>query len=228
MTKFRAVKMLVLVAGLLVVGVSSASAAACSTFVGSAVSTLTTCDINLTYSGQSFTVTFSNFSDGGASNMVLNAVDSSNLTGQAGLQFVGSPAGTPIGTFTGFSYTASITSACNSGFTCYIIGQYQQAAFGALGNPSGSVTYTTDTCNVPPVLTPSASTYGPSLCGSYIPAGSNDVVTASYVPGTNTLNNLETDVYVGSVTNAPEPTTFVLMGAGLGLIGMLRRKTARR
>lgn len=26
----------------------------------------------------------------------------------------------------------------------------------------------------------------------------------------------------------PEPTTFVLMGAGLGLLGMLRRKTARR
>ena len=28
-------------------------------------------------------------------------------------------------------------------------------------------------------------------------------------------------------TSAPEPTTIVLMGAGLGLVGMLRRRAAR-
>jgi hypothetical protein len=48
--------------------------------------------------------------------------------------------------------------------------------------------------------------------------------------GSNTLTNIESDVYVGNSYNAttPEPTSFVLMGAGLGLVGLLRRRKAAR
>jgi hypothetical protein len=57
------------------------------------------------------------------------------------------------------------------------------------------------------------------------------IVFSAYNIGPNsTLGSLAasvtTDVQVGSAT--PEPTTFVLMGAGLGVLGMLRRRTVKK
>ena len=52
-------------------------------------------------------------------------------------------------------------------------------------------------------------------------------VTQGTVTGFSGISVIEYD-YTINGSGVPEPTTFVLMGAGLGLIGMLRRKTARR
>jgi len=217
---------LALVAGLLTIASAGASAAAlCTSFIGTAISSIGSCDIQLTIGPQSFTVNFSSFTN--APTGVLSQVDSSNATGQAGLQFVGTPAGTPLAAWTNFSYTAQITSACNVGFDCFIIGQYQQAAYGSLVDLTGTLSFSADTCGVPGNLTPGSSTYGPTLCTANI-AGA-DTVTTTYDPGNNTLNNFETDVYVGAVGNTvPEPTTFVLLGAGMGVLGLLRRRSVRR
>jgi len=196
------------------------------------------CEIDLTVSGVSYAVDFTSFSAGG-SNAVLTAVDASNSSGEAGLQFTGAGS-TNLTSFSGLGYTASIatTGQCTGAigaYTCYIAGQYQQVSYGVLGNSSGTVTYNTDTCaSIPPnsvlVLTPASSTYPATACTSNITG--NDVVSMTSSLGTNTLTNIESDVYVGSSYNAttPEPTSFVLMGAGLGLVGLLgrRRKAARQ
>jgi 3D (Asp-Asp-Asp) domain-containing protein len=54
-------------------------------------------------------------------------------------------------------------------------------------------------------------------------------VTQGSVTGFSGIAVIEYDYTVNQGGGGvPEPTTFVLMGAGLGLLGMLRRKTARR
>jgi PEP-CTERM motif len=52
-------------------------------------------------------------------------------------------------------------------------------------------------------------------------------VTQGGVTGFSGISIIEYD-YTINGSSVPEPTAFVLMGAGLGLIGMLRRKTFRR
>jgi|SRR5665213_17334 len=52
-------------------------------------------------------------------------------------------------------------------------------------------------------------------------------VTQGAVTGFSGISVIEYD-YTINGSGVPEPTTFVLMGAGLGLIGMLRRKSFRR
>lgn len=44
----------------------------------------------------------------------------------------------------------------------------------------------------------------------------------------NGINSVSNTFQEAVAPSTPEPTTFVLMGAGLGLVGMLRRYTARR
>jgi hypothetical protein len=62
-----------------------------------------------------------------------------------------------------------------------------------------------------------------------INVGEVGTVTGGSVTGFSGIAIVEYDYTVNQGGGGvPEPTTFVLMGAGLGLLGMLRRKTARR
>lgn len=222
-------KKLLLIAVLGAMGSASMYAAACSTFIGSSFNTIGSCTDTLALSsGGTVVVTFSGFSDGG-SGATVSAVESNNLSGQVGFQLAGANQQTPLSPFSGLGYTATITSCTPGQYACSIFAQYQQASFGVVGNPTGVVSFSGDTCGAVPNLTPSSSTFPATLCSSPITTGNNDVVVAAYSSGTNILTGMETDVYVNAIdTTAPEPTTFVLMGAGLGLLGLVRRKTARR
>jgi hypothetical protein len=75
------------------------------------------------------------------------------------------------------------------------------------------------------MLTPAASTYGPASVGNQ-----TAIAFGSSYDGNNALANEETDVYLLATYQnpVPEPTTFVLMGAGLGLVGLLRSRAARK
>jgi hypothetical protein len=66
---------------------------------------------------------------------------------------------------------------------------------------------------------------GSNLTGGFTVTYS-DSLTAGSVQ-TVSGNVFEIITYAAQVTS-PEPTTFVLMGAGLGLLGMLRRRSASK
>jgi hypothetical protein len=223
-------KKLLLVSALVLFGSASMYAAACNTFIGTSFNTIGTCtDTVLLGSGGTVTVTFSAFSDGG-SGAVVAAIENNAVTGQMGFQLAGANQQTPLTPFTGLTYTATITSCTPGSFACTIFAQYQQASFGVPGNATGSVSFAADGClPVPAPLTPSNSTLPATNCSAAIASGVGDTVTLNYTAGTNSLTGLESDVYVNAVdTTVPEPTAFILMGAGLGLVGLVRRKAARR
>jgi len=64
-------------------------------------------------------------------------------------------------------------------------------------------------------------------CNGMSAASINVADTFTYTTG-NGIGSVSNLLQEGVTSGVPEPTTFVLMGAGLGLIGMLRRRAARR
>jgi len=240
MTKF--LKMLVLAAAVVALSSVASATALCSAEIGVALSSLPTCEIDLTIGSVQYDLVFSSFAEaGGSSNATLATVDASTVGGYGGLEFGGSTGSTL--SVTSLSYTVTLLNAggnvatnCTGllgAYTCAIDGQSQQANFGLLGNTNGQVSFTSDACGIPPTLAPGAQSYGPALCSSNVAAGTGlglgiSVNLSLPGPGSpNTLNYVDSDFYVTSSYNAvtPEPTTFVLLGAGLGLVGMLRRRS---
>jgi hypothetical protein len=132
-----------------------------------------------------------------------------------GVQIVFTPASTS-GTFT----TASVTCT-------------------AVGSPGANIYTGGSDCGLYSGNLQSPGTFSDALTGltsaqlqTLALSGTIDVsevgtVTQGTVTGFSGRSVIEYD-YTVNGSGVPEPTTFVLMGAGLGLVGMLRRKAARR
>ena len=150
------------------------------------------------------------------------------------------PGGSTLGTPTELIYQSDFTSGAQStNTTTTVFGSpivdSQNVATGFIG--SSSYTAAASGSSECPCSTPGIGG-GTSFNGSYfeVALGSSNLASGFGVTYSDTLtagsiqggsgNLFELVSYSQQVTS-PEPTTFVLMGAGLGLLGMLRRRATR-
>ena len=125
-------------------------------------------------------------------------------------------------------YTATFTStegvACPVNDTCGIVGGFSQLA--AEEGNGASIT-TADSGGYTGSYTVSSDgSETNEVTFSMVVAPSSLTKLATY-NGVGGVSNFETDVIAGDTPNAPEPTTFSLLGGGLLLgLGMLRGKKA--
>lgn len=216
-------KKFLLLAAAVVAFSSLAFATTCASEIGTVTSSLTSCTISgftgTALTGETVTFSFSN----GNGTLTLGAVDFNAALGIAGLQFTD---GNGTSSYSGFGDTATLspTTGCQTNYNCSLDGVYEQGSFTQLSNSNGLLTITATGASTQ-MLTPAASTYGPASVGNQ-----TAIAFGSSYDGNNALANEETDVYLLATYQnpVPEPTTFVLMGAGLGLVGLLRSRAARK
>jgi hypothetical protein len=120
-------------------------------------------------------------------------------------------------------FTSAFTSGNPSGASTTIVVTDANGSFSSYSNTNTSSAYSGSETNTglqsgTTITTSSATTDAVNVTSAMLNSGA--------------IQSLTGDVYE-TVTyqtqgGTPEPTTFVLMGAGLGLLGMLRRRAVRR
>ncbi len=172
-----------------------------------------------------YTVTISDFTAispvGDGTSILVNHIDFNTVSGLLGLQFTGNNSSVPA--FSSLGFTATVS--CNPGFTCGIMGDYEQASFLRMGDTTGLVTVTASDGTSTISLTPTSSTYGPTSFADV----SSFSESATY-DGNNVLGNFETDIYSTSapIVPTPEPTSILLLGSCVLGLGVIKRRTARK
>jgi len=196
-------------------------------------------DTSCTVAFTNMTLTFSNFSLSGTSDVITASDDGGGSLINGGFTFTDQTSTSGLVPGTVIGYTVSITT-CNAGWTCTLTGYNDQGNFPFIsGTNTGQLvftyTYNPNTGQTPTSTTLNQSNTTLNNNTLYVQGISPDTVSASVAysltGSAGEATQITDDVYISNTYNAtvPEPTTFVLMGAGLGLVGLLRRrKSARR